>query len=518
MHKREVDSAVMTAGFGLPVAGWAAGVYLAQMPLTPFPAAFKETLHNGWHNPMVLGATIATSAVAASLVYYLYEYCDDGFRGEQYQEFLRGSEIKNWHTVKAKVRRRNDKTNRERKKRGLAKSAPIMIGKLPMPLHLEDRNTMICASIGAGKSVTMEGMIASALKRGDRMAVVDPNGTFYSKFSFKGDYILNPFDERSAGWTIFNEIRGIHDFNRMAKSIIPPQPDSESEQWCAYARDVLSDTMRKLKETNNPNQDTLVNLLVREDGETIRAFLANTDSEGYFRENAEKAIASIQFMMNKYIRPLRYMTKGDFSIYQWVNDPNAGNLFITWREDMRDTMKPLVATWIDTICATILSSEPMTGKRLWLFLDELQSLGKLESFVPAATKGRKHGLRMVGSLQDWSQLTASYGRDDADTLLSCFRNYVILAAANAKNAGMASEILGNHDVKRWRKSYTAGKLTRTEEVTRDEPVVQASEISNLPDLVAYVKFGEDFPITKVKTPYIDYKERAQAIMITGQAA
>ncbi|MCQ9136599.1 type IV secretion system DNA-binding domain-containing protein, partial [Streptomyces sp. IBSBF 2807] len=73
-------------------------------------------------------------------------------------------------------------------------------------------------------------------------------------------------------------------------------------------------------------------------------------------------------------------------------------------------------------------------------------------------------------------------------------------------------------VKRWRKSYTAGKLTRTEEVTRDEPVVQASEISNLPDLVAYVKFGEDFPITKVKTPYIDYKERAQAIMITGQAA
>ncbi|MCQ9136945.1 hypothetical protein KMS84_40240, partial [Streptomyces sp. IBSBF 2807] len=73
MHKREVDSAVMTAGFGLPIAGWAAGVYLAQMPLTPFPAAFKETLHNGWHNPIVLGATIATSAVAASLVYYLYE-------------------------------------------------------------------------------------------------------------------------------------------------------------------------------------------------------------------------------------------------------------------------------------------------------------------------------------------------------------------------------------------------------------------------------------------------------------
>ncbi|MFC0095895.1 type IV secretion system DNA-binding domain-containing protein, partial [Xanthomonas citri] len=180
-------------------------------------------------------------------------------------------------------------------------------------------------------------------------------GTFYSKFSFPGDTILNPFDRRSSGWTLFNEIKGVHDFDRMAKSVIPPQIDPSDEQWCAYARDVLADTMRKLVETNNQDQDTLVNLLVREDGEVIRAFLVNTDSQGYFRDNAEKAIASIQFMMNKYVRPLSFMTKGDFSLHKWVNDPNAGNLFVTWREDMRAAQRPLVATWIDTICATILS-------------------------------------------------------------------------------------------------------------------------------------------------------------------
>ena len=97
----------------------------------------------------------------------------------------------------------------------------------------------------------------------------------------------------------------------MAKSIIPPQIDPNDEQWCTYARDVLADTMRKLAETGNKDQDRLVDLLVREDGEVIRAFLANTDSQGYFRENAEKATASIQFMMNKYVRPLRFMSKGE---------------------------------------------------------------------------------------------------------------------------------------------------------------------------------------------------------------
>ncbi|SEB06354.1 hypothetical protein SAMN05444680_106241 [Variovorax sp. YR216] len=42
--------------------------------------------------------------------------------------------------------------------------APIMVGLMPVPIHLENRNTLICASVGAGKSVAMEAMISSAVK------------------------------------------------------------------------------------------------------------------------------------------------------------------------------------------------------------------------------------------------------------------------------------------------------------------------------------------------------------------
>jgi len=388
--------------------------------------------------------------------------------------------------------------------------APIMIGPMPMPLHLENRNLLICASVGSGKSVAMESMIASVVRRRDKMAVIDPNGTFYGKFSFPGDTILNPFDRRSAGWTLFNEIQGVHDFARMAKSIIPPQLDPNDEHWCAYVRDVLADTMRKLVETNNPDQATLVNLLVREDGDVIRDFLANTDSRGYFRENAEKAIASIQFMMNKYVRPLRFMTAGDFSLHRWVHDPDAGNLFLTWREDMRAEQRPLVAAWIDTICATILSAPPRGDRRLWLFLDELESLGKLESFVPAASKGRKHGLRIVGSVQDWAQLDETYGRDAARTLLACFRNYLIFGASNALNAERASQILGRQHVERLRVTVNSGDRrgsSRHLEAAAPEPVVLDSEIANLKDLTGYVMFAEDFPIAKISVPLRHYPER-----------
>ncbi|SEB25312.1 Type IV secretion-system coupling protein DNA-binding domain-containing protein [Variovorax sp. YR216] len=99
----------------------------------------------------------------------------------------------------------------------------------------------------------------------------------------------------------------------------------------------------------------------------------------------------------------------------------------------------------------------MTDTRLWLFLDELESLGKLESFVPAATKGRKHGLRIVGSIQDWAQLDETYGKDSAKTLLACFRNYLIFGASNAFNADKASEILGKQHVERIQITNTVGR-------------------------------------------------------------
>ncbi|AJP60148.1 TrwB protein (plasmid) [Pandoraea vervacti] len=519
MQKHEVENATLFFGVSLPIAGWFAGAWAAHVPLRPLPEALTAALQMTPHHPLFTGGAVLGLGLAAASGYLVHEYGDDGFRGAPYRRWMRGARMANWHRVRRLVNSANRRENRRRRKDEATAPplAPIMIGAMPMPIHLENRNTLICASVGAGKSVAMESMIASVIKRRDKMTVIDPNGTFYSKFGFPGDTILNPFDRRTAGWTLFNEIKGVHDFDCMAKSVIPPQVDPNDEQWCAYARDVLADTMRKLVETDNPDQDRLVNLLVREDGEAIREFLANTDSQGYFRVNAEKAIASIQFMMNKYVRPLRFMSQGDFSLHTWVHDPRAGNLFITWREDMRTAQRPLVATWIDTICATILSYAPMTGARLWLFLDELESLGKLESFVPAATKGRKHGLRMVGTIQDWAQLDEAYGTDAAKTLLACFRNYLIFGASNALNADKASEILGKQHVERIQVTSNAGRggASRSRHVLASppEPVVLDSEISNLRDLHGYVMFAEDFPIARITLPYVKYPHRAAAIEV-----
>ncbi len=483
-------------GISLPAIGWLSGALLENMPLSSLPA-FNVALRATTQQSSLMIGTLTGVVLAVSAILALNRFGDDGYRGSPYRRFLRGTQMLNPHALRQRINTINRQTQRKTRK-----VEPVYIGTMPVPIHLENRNLLITGSIGTGKSVAIESLAASILRRRDRMVVTDPDGTLLSKFFLPGDKILNPFDTRSVGWSIFNEIQSIHDYDRIARSVIPPAINPQDEQWCEFARDIFADTLRKLHETEQASVEKLVDMLVREDGEVIKSFLSNTDSSGYFRDNAERATASVQFLMNKYVRPLRRIPEGTFSIYRWLNDPSGGNLYLTWREDMRTSLKPLVATWIDMVCSTVLSFQPMGGKRLWLLLDELHALGKLESFVPAATNGRRYGLRIVAGLQDWAQLDESYGSNAAKTILACFRNYLILGASNALNADKASEIIGDHEVERWKITQGSGSRGRSRAIVHErERVVLDAEISNLPDLSAYLLFAEALPLAKIKLSY-----------------
>lgn len=510
MQKRDLDTCKLIGYLGLPLAGWAAQLHIMGHQMQTIPAvlhAFQETPK---HPYLMIGSAVGFGAaiLADSM---MTEYWDDNYRGAHYARYLRGARIVNKHALKWRVDAANRKYNREQK----TKIRPLTIGGVPVPIHLENRNLLVYGSIGSGKSVSFESIAGQIVNRRDKMVCTDPDGSLYSKFGFTGDVILNPFDKRTASWDIFGEIKGPQDFDRVAKSVIPPAAAHESEEWCGFARDILADTMRKLHEQGTPDVDTLVTMLVREDGEVIRQFLANTDSAGYFRKDAERATASVQFLMTTYVRPLRHMTQGQFSLHEWVHNPDAGNLFITWNESQRPAMLPLVSMWIDMICNTILSTGVMTGKRIFMLLDELASLGKLESFEAAATKGRRFGLRIVAGLQDPAQLDALYGTKAADIIEACFRNYLIFGSSNAHIAKRGSEIIGEHEVERWKvtTNATGNGPGHSRYLTHEpEKLILPTEISNLPDLSAYLLFAEEFPCTRIKLKYQPHPVRHQAFI------
>jgi len=372
-----------------------------------------------------------------------------------------------------------------------------------MPEKIEALHVLVNGATGTGKSVLLRELVASAVSRGDRIVIVDPNGDMLSRFGTAKDFILNPYDQRTQGWSFFNEIQNEYDFHRYALSIVPRGRTEEAEEWASYGRLLLRETARKLALIGNPDVRALFQWTTIEEPERLREFLQGTVAESLFSGSSEatRALSSARFVLSDKLAEHLSMPAGHFSIRQWLAQENAGNLYITWREDMSVALKPLISAWVDVLCTSVLSLPEDDNCRIWLVIDELATLEKLASLEAALTKGRKHGLRVVAGLQSTSQVDDIYGPKAAQTLRSCFRTLVVLGGSRTdpKTNEDMSLCLGEHEVERVLYSHNHGERvssTRSIQTIR-ERVVTPTELAHLPELTAYVAFAGNLPITRV---------------------
>jgi len=481
----------------LPIAFWSMAVKKTEVLTVPKWKAGWELIKHTHEKPILLGSAIGGLALAILLIWLMHQLGKSDFGGAPFKKFIRGTKTATVSGLK--------KLTREKKKE------QVTIAGIPMPTNVENLHLLVQGATGSGKSVMMRELAYTSLKRGDRAIFLDPNGDMYSKFGRPKDVVLNPYDERTKGWTFFNEIRADYDFHRYALSLVPRGQTADAEEWCAYGRLLLRETARKLKLIGKPSVYELYHWTTIAPPEELRAFLVGTTAESLFAGSSEasKALTSARFVLSDKLPEHLNMPAGDFSIRTWLEE-GEGDLYITWREDMAEALKPLISAWIDAVFVSILSMGEDENRRIWAFIDELASLEKLASLEAALTKGRKHGLRVVAGLQSTSQLDDIYGRELAQTLRSCFRSLAVLGGSKTdpRTGEDMSKALGQHEVERDKYSKSSGSRTSlsTAEELKTESVVTASEISSLPDLTGYIAFAGDFPVAKFKLEPINFKK------------
>ena len=392
---------------------------------------------------------------------------------------------------------------RTRIKPGKDATQQVQLADVPVPLACEPSHFLLAGSTNTGKSVAIDELLSSALARGDRCIVIDPNAHALARFAKAGDKVLNPFDKRSPGWSLFNEVRKPYDYERLASSVIPETQDSSAQQWHSYARQLLAETMRALAQSGEMTTEQLLHWLTQASAKELSEFLAGSAASGLFEPGAEKALASTRFILSHYVGVYQHLQPGDFSLRNWL-ETGEGNLYITWREDMLTTLKPLVSGWVDILIAAILTLSDEKPRPLWLVLDELASLEHLSSLEAALTKGRKHGLRVVAGLQSVAQLDAIYGPHAATTLRSCFRNLLALGCSSAdpSTAQVIADGLGQVEVERTQTSHSSargqgGSTTRTVQRVI-EPLVLPSQLTGQAPLCGFLKLAGDYPVADIR--------------------
>lgn len=450
--------------------------------------------------PLIL-APIAGLMAAFSLAFILKRHATkDGFDGAGYKKHIRGTEA----VPIKKLRKLCAEGGRQQ----------IDVAGVPMPTSVENLHILLNGATGSGKSVLLRSLVYSGKARGDRMVILDPNGDLYSKFGRANDVLLNPYDQRTEGWSFFNEVRAEYDWKRLALSIVPLGKDANAEEWNGYARLLLRETARKLNELGTPSIQELFRWTTIASDKDLRMFLSGTLAESLFAGSSEasKALTSARFVLSKYLAEHVTMPAGRFSIRDWM-ETAKGDLYITWREDMKESMKPLLSAWADVFCSALLSLPEDQNRRWWLVLDELASLEKLASLEDFLTKGRKNGGRALAGLQSVSQLDNIYGKEMSQTLRASFRSLVVLGGSKTdpETAEEMSKALGEHEVARpeYTDSRNPGSARNTSErmVRSTERVVTPAQIQALPDLTGWVAFAGDRPISKFVLQPVNFSIR-----------
>jgi type IV conjugative transfer system coupling protein TraD len=397
-------------------------------------------------------------------------------------------------------------------------ASDLAIGNVPLVAGSETQHILMAGTTGAGKTQAIYRLLDAVRARGDMAIVYDLGGSFIPAFYRPelGDQILNPLDRRSATWSPWAEMTSIASEDRIAAAIIPSSKGN-NQIFSDGARAIVSTALRLLK--NRPNRSVLelFRILVVNTRAEKEKMFSSTELAQFFERDAGVSAASVGLNATAYIRCFRFLKAkaglGDFSLTRFVQSADAaiGSIaprpwvFISSNREQHEALQPLITCLMDSAVAAALSLPKNLERRIWLFVDEMDSLQEMPSLRKALTEGRGKGVCVVGGLQDFSQLFANWGHERGESILGLFNTLGLFKLLGETSAKYASFMLGEAEQEQTEESARYGANKGFESLnlgTRREvkPLVLPTQFTELPNLSGYVRVTGGYPIALTHLP------------------
>jgi type IV secretory pathway TraG/TraD family ATPase VirD4 len=238
---------------------------------------------------------------------------------------------------------------------------------------------------------------------------------------------------------------------------------------------------------------------------------------------------SVRAVTASAVGALRYTAQqraAPFSVRQWIGQGGTGLggrpggvLFIPYKAGEIAALRSAISAWM-RIAIFEAMNRAEGDQRLWFVIDELDALGEIDGLKDALARLRKFGGRCVLGFQSISQVSSTYGKGAADTIVENCGNSLILRCSASEQGGtsqFASRLIGQREVVHTTTSQTLRPRewepsTTTSEQRTIEPAIMASEIERLPDLTGFLKLASipdwmRVTLTHVSYPTVDRRGR-----------
>lgn len=360
--------------------------------------------------------------------------------------------------------------------------------KISLSLKEFAGNIIAIGSPGSGKTIFLLELLSNFLKQNLMMFIYDPKGEFIELFYQSNKHlIISPTDNRSTQWNIAHDLSQPEAEKQFALNVIP---DGKDPFWSNSARIVLAGLITSLKVTKG-NQWGWRELqkLLDSDIESLSALLsAHAPSAAQLisiQDDGKESTTTLSILMTlkSHVSWIEVLAKAwpkshqsTFSIKYWLSgSTNQKQLFILDSPEQQHVGGPLCQALMSVLVTQYLSLSSFL--QLLLFIDELPNLPFSKSFIQFLALGRANGGKTVAATQSFSQLQATYGDKDTNTLVSMFKTRVVLAVSSSGDViSYLCKLLGYKYIERPSKSVINGKITTNWQKSK-ETTISENEIS-----------------------------------------
>ncbi len=475
----------------------------------------NATLHDAYRkSALEFGiALLGSLASVGVLLYFTLRFFSNNGKKRTENKFIRGTTIASPKELARKLRK-------------LKKQSTLVFDGLKIfKKDFEVQHVLLDGTTGSGKSVALRKLLKWIRKRGDKAIIYDKGCTFVGNFyNPETDYILNPFDERSAYWDVWLDGQEESDYENIASALIPQSGEGDPF-WVTAARTIFTSTSYKmgLEEKEQRSTQRLLEIMLTSELEDLGAYVKGTESSTLVSEKAAKMAISIKSILAAYIKSLRFLEGLDekdtagkerprLSIKDWVqNDAEKGFLFLSSNAEQHVSLRPLISTWLAIASTSLLGLKPDSNRRIWVIMDEMPTLHKLPELAETIAEVRKFGGCYLIGIQSFAQLQKNYGKNTADELFDLLNTRLFFRAPSEPMARVTSADLGEVEFEEKREQYSYGAAQVRDGVTLGsnrikQAAVSSTEVMQLEDLEFYLKNSGKFPISKIQMKYDKFKE------------
>lgn len=404
-------------------------------------------------------------------------------------------------------------------------NAPVTLAGFPVPLQDETKHFKLIGTTGTGKSTAIRELLSTALARGDRAVIADPDAGYLDTFydAGRGDVILNPFSAAGAKWSLLGEVANEYDIDQLARSFIPNSSDPD-QSWIEYSRTFLGAAIRqcvagKARRSGNGkivDDNELYRLVERAPVEELRMILGATAAGPFLDKATARMFGCVRAITTSAVKALKYTARQEgtpFSVKEWVGKGAARNaggkggvLFLPYKAGEIASLRSTISAWLRLAIFEAMN-KPEGDQRLWFIIDELDALGEIDGLKDALMRLRKFGGRCALGLQSIALVGGTYGKGASEAIVENCGTTVILRCSASEHGGtseFASNLIGQREVAYTSQAHTRRRgrwfnySTTTSEQVKLEPAVLASEIERLPDLEGFLKLASNPDWQKVR--------------------